>query len=97
MQIDPIPFRQQVGRRIREARAAQGLSQHELALAAGISPRALSYIELGDISPRLETVQRILSVLGMTIEIAARSAPGMSEHAEESAAERRRPRSGRGG
>jgi transcriptional regulator with XRE-family HTH domain len=92
MQIDPNLFRQQVGRRILEARKAQGLSQQELSLAAGISPRALAYIEHGTISPRLETVQRILSVLGMTIEIVSRSTAGPNEETDARAAEKRQRR-----
>ncbi|HEY7829257.1 MAG TPA: helix-turn-helix transcriptional regulator [Solirubrobacteraceae bacterium] len=67
-----------MGRTIHEARKAQQLTQVELALAAGISTRALHSIEHGTLSPRLDTLQRILSVLGMTLEIAVRPTRRMS-------------------
>jgi HTH-type transcriptional regulator/antitoxin HipB len=82
MQTDTTLFRQQpdlfaqeIGRRVREARRAQGLTQEEVALAANVATRALHYIEHGHIRPRVDTVQRILSVLGMALEIVPRSTP----------------------
>jgi transcriptional regulator with XRE-family HTH domain len=91
MQTDSERFRREIGRQIREARLAEGLSQDELALAAGLSPRALAYVELGEIGPRVDTVQRLLAVLGLTLEIVPRSAQRMSETDANTAQEPRRP------
>jgi HTH-type transcriptional regulator, competence development regulator len=53
----------EVGHRIREARAAQGLSLEQLARLTGISAPALSLIETGKRDPRLTTLKRISDAL----------------------------------
>jgi transcriptional regulator with XRE-family HTH domain len=53
----------EVGHRIREARAAQGLSLEQLARLTGISAPALSLIETGKRDPRLTTLKRIADAL----------------------------------
>ena len=52
-----------VGKLIREARAAQGLSLEQLARLTGISAPALSLIETGKRDPRLTTLKRITDAL----------------------------------
>jgi len=52
-----------VGRRIRETRAGQGLSLEQLARLTGISAPALSLIETGKRDPRLTTLNRISDAL----------------------------------
>jgi transcriptional regulator with XRE-family HTH domain len=52
-----------VGRRIIELRCERGLSQRQLALAAGISPSHLSLIESGKRWPLLVTLVEIAEVL----------------------------------
>jgi transcriptional regulator with XRE-family HTH domain len=52
-----------VGHRIRESRAAQGLSLEQLARLTGISAPALSLIETGKRDPRLTTLKRIADAL----------------------------------
>jgi len=52
-----------VGYRIRETRAAQGLSLEQLARLTGISAPALSLIETGKRDPRLTTLKRIADAL----------------------------------
>ena len=52
-----------VGHRIREIRAAQGLSLEQLARLTGISAPALSLIETGKRDPRLTTLKRIADAL----------------------------------
>lgn len=52
-----------VGHRIRETRAAQGLSLEQLARLTGISAPALSLIETGKRDPRLTTLKRIADAL----------------------------------
>lgn len=84
---EPDPFAREAGRRIREARRAQGLTQDEVALAAGVATRGLHDIEHGRVQPTLGTLQRILSVLGMTLEIVPSSTRRISEESERGAAE----------
>ncbi|MFV1877668.1 helix-turn-helix domain-containing protein [Nioella sp.] len=52
-----------VGHRIRETRAEQGLSLEQLARLTGISAPALSLIETGKRDPRLTTLKRIADAL----------------------------------
>ena len=57
------------GKMIRGARAAQGVSQRTLALRAGTDQAAVSRIERGEISPSLETVERLLAAMGQRLEL----------------------------
>ena len=52
-----------VGRRIREAREALGLSQHELAERVGVSQRAVSYVEK-QVWVKQSTLEKYGRVLG---------------------------------
>ena len=56
-----------VGHRIRETRAAQGLSLEQLARLTGISAPALSLIETGKRDPRLTTLKRISDALRISL------------------------------
>jgi len=51
------------GKRIRDMRDEQKLSQAELAKLAGVSQAHVAKIETGKVDPRLSTVNRILAVL----------------------------------
>ncbi len=53
-----------VGEKIRQTRKRHGLSQQVLALRAGTDQAAVSRIERGEISPSVETVERLLAALG---------------------------------
>lgn len=57
------------GRRIREARAGQGLSLEQLARLTGISAPALSLIETGKRDPRLTTLKRISNALRVPVTL----------------------------
>lgn len=57
------------GRRIREARAGQGLSLEQLARLTGISAPALSLIETGKRDPRLTTLKRISDALRVPVTL----------------------------
>lgn len=57
------------GRLIRERRLAHGLTQARLALRAGTTQTALSRLERGELSPTVATMERILFVLGETMEL----------------------------
>jgi len=51
--------------RLRELRAARGLTQEQVAEAVGTSQSHYSKIELGLVSPTIRTVQKIAAALGV--------------------------------
>jgi len=53
---------------VRQWRNFRGLTQTELEQRAGLSHNAISRIETGTVSPRLETVERIASALHLDVE-----------------------------
>ena len=55
-------------RTIRIARERSGLSKRELARRAGTSPAAIVKYESGQMSPTVDTLNRILAVAGWRIE-----------------------------
>lgn len=57
----------QIGRTVRQARRRHGLSQAALALRAGTDQAAVSRIERGEVSPSLETAERLLAAMGMRL------------------------------
>lgn len=77
MQIDPNSRRraQEIGRQARQARVELGLRQDELAVAAGVSTRAVHQIEHGKATGRLDVLSRVLDVLGLELRVAERSRP----------------------
>ena len=54
---------------IKHARRRYGLGQAELAERLGTSQPAISRIERDQVSPTLETLERILNALGETLEV----------------------------
>jgi len=58
-----------IGRAVRRARRSLGLRQDELALAAGVSTRAIHQIEHGKPTSRLDSVAPVLDVLGLRLRI----------------------------
>lgn len=56
-----------VGQRLKELRERSGVSQRELARRSGQSPGSISAIELGKVSPSVETLKRLLDCLGETL------------------------------
>jgi transcriptional regulator with XRE-family HTH domain len=56
-----------VGQRLRELRERSGASQRDLARRSGMSPASISTIELGKVSPSVETLKRLLDCLGETL------------------------------
>jgi transcriptional regulator with XRE-family HTH domain len=59
---------------IRDARQRHGLSQRRLALRAGASQAWISRIEQGKISPSIESLDRLLLVMGETLALQAERA-----------------------
>lgn len=60
------------GETIKQARKRHGLSQATLALRAGTDQGAVSRIERGEISPTVETVERLLAAMGERLDLEAR-------------------------
>jgi HTH-type transcriptional regulator / antitoxin HipB len=65
-----------IARQAKEARKQQNLRQEELALAAGVSVRTVHEIEAGKPTIRLDVLERVMTALGLTIEVARRDAVG---------------------
>lgn len=61
-----------LSRLVREARLQQGITQQTLSAGAGIAGPALSNIELAKVDPRLDSVLRILSALGLELVVQSR-------------------------
>ena len=60
-----------------EARRAAGLSQRDLARRAGVAQPAVSRIERGHLSPRLDTLDRLLRACGKGIDLVSRPGAGL--------------------
>ena len=58
-----------LGWAIREARLAQGLSQHRLAALAGVSRAWLARVETGHRKAELELLMRTLEALGLSFSV----------------------------
>ncbi|BBB92068.1 MAG TPA: helix-turn-helix transcriptional regulator [Methylomusa anaerophila] len=56
-----------IGRRLRDLRIQKKLTMKEVAEIAGIAQSSVSYIETGNNSPSIETLEAILTALGITI------------------------------
>src|SRR5687767_6983223 len=67
MALAPVHDEPPVGARIRALREGRGLSQRDLASAAGVSHTTLSQIERGEASPTLAVAGRIASGLGLSL------------------------------
>jgi len=59
------------GQLLREARGRHGLTQKQLAIRARTSQAAISRIERGLVSPTVETLARLLDVLGEELQLNA--------------------------
>lgn len=54
---------------IKRRRRAHGISQRSLALRAGTDQAAVSRIERGDVSPGIETIERLLAAMGERLRL----------------------------
>jgi len=59
-------------RAVREARRRAGVTQEELARSAGLRQPAVARIEAGRVTPRVDTLDRILRGCGMSLVVEAR-------------------------
>jgi transcriptional regulator with XRE-family HTH domain len=60
-----------------EARLGAGLSQRELGRRSGVPQAAISRIEHGRVSPRAETLDRLLRSCGKDVELIVRPGTGL--------------------
>ncbi|ANE55643.1 helix-turn-helix transcriptional regulator [Methylomonas sp. DH-1] len=74
-----IQSTQQLGQALRTARKHLGLTQSELALAAGVGVRFIVDLEAGKPTLRLETVMRVIEALGGQIMLDGLSAIPLDE------------------
>ena len=65
-----------LGRFVRERRKANGLTQSELALLAGVGRRFISELENGKSSLQVDKVDAILRVFGMRLGVVPRRRTG---------------------
>lgn len=66
MRIDNI---NELGKLIRDTRKAQGLTQKDLALVAGVSVRLIVEFENGKRGVNIDSVIKLCSLLGLKIDI----------------------------
>lgn len=68
---DPSPVvideAEALGRRVREARSQQRMSQDDLAFAANVSPRTVFAIEQGKPTVRFDMLARVLAAAGLRL------------------------------
>lgn len=64
-----IQYPQQLGQALRSARKQLGLTQPELALAAGVGVRFIVDLEAGKPTLRLENILRVVNALGGAIQL----------------------------
>ncbi len=62
---------------LRYARRRAGLTQRQLATVAGVPQPAVARIERGAISPRLDTLERMLRAAGATLEVSSHPGAGV--------------------
>ena len=60
---------QKVSKMLAEKRAEKGLSLYEIEKMTGIHHAAIWRVERGDISPRIDTLQRLCEVLELEITL----------------------------
>jgi transcriptional regulator with XRE-family HTH domain len=64
------------GALVRATRTRHGLTQAQLALRAGTSQNAISRLERDEVSPSVDTVQRLLAAMGERLELSVRRIEG---------------------
>jgi len=60
---------QDIGTRIKERRSILGITQKDLAGISGVGLRTVKKIETGDGNPSLDTLVKVLDVLGLELDL----------------------------
>lgn len=61
-------LRRQIGARLKRARQDRGLTQEQLAEAAGFHTTYIAKVEAGDRTPSLETLIRLSSIMNVSLQ-----------------------------
>jgi len=64
-------------RLLRQARRRVGMSQRDLARITGMPQPAIARIERGAVTPGLDTLERLLAGIGVTLEVVTRPGIGV--------------------
>ena len=81
--MTPIRTPAQLGKILLAARKQLGLTQPQLALAAGVGVRFIVELEAGKPTVRLSHVLRVIDALGGTLELSGMTAVDLEKHPEE--------------
>jgi HTH-type transcriptional regulator / antitoxin HipB len=79
-----IQTSQQLASALRSARKGLGLTQPQLALAAGVGVRFVVDLEAGKPTVRLEHVLRVIAALGGEIQLSGLASPASASAADDS-------------
>jgi transcriptional regulator with XRE-family HTH domain len=93
LMVEPMPFKD----RLRKLRDAAGLTQQQLAVAAGLTISAVAQMEAGKIKdPRISTLKALAKALGVGLLALAENGdeeePAAAEKAEQTPPEAPKPR-----
>lgn len=80
--MSSIRTTEQLGDTLRAARKHLGLTQPQLALAAGVGVRFIVDLEAGKPTLRLENVLRVIDALGGELQLNGLSSPAPEDHRE---------------
>ncbi|HBF23981.1 MULTISPECIES: helix-turn-helix transcriptional regulator [Nitrosomonas] len=80
--MSSIRTTEQLGDALRAARKQLGLTQPQLALAAGVGVRFIVDLEAGKPTLRLENVLRVIDALGGALQITGLSSSDSENHPE---------------
>ena len=93
LEINPLLERQlllQLGDRLKRLRKAQGVGTVEMSARAGITRNTLRAVEAGDPAPSIGTYLRLMSIMGISGELALLAGDTMQPPPADSAAARSR-------
>ena len=79
------------GEFIRDARLRHGLSQRRLALRAGASQAWISRLERNEVSPSIESLERLLLVMGERLQLGTECLRGDDDDRQWQEVHRARP------
>ncbi len=65
---EAVAFRRKLGKKIRELRKEQGISQAQLAFESGVRREAITHIERGEQNATTDTLYSIAEALGIHIQ-----------------------------
>ena len=81
--MTPIRSPQQLGDALRAARKQLGLTQSQLALAAGVGVRFIVDLEAGKPTLRLENVLRVIDALGGEVQLSGLPSAASDDQRED--------------